>query len=312
MDLATALRELWSLKIWVVGIAALALLVSVSTAYRVHFLPPSLEKKSLEYGAAQTQILIDSPSSTLADLGRDFAPLAERAQVFSQFMASPPVKDEIAEAVGLPAGAVTAQASVATQNLPRSATEPGQGERANELLAEGVGYKLSFEAQESLPIVTVYAQAPEAEQAIKLADGAAVGLRSYLAKVEARQRVPELRQVRIVALGAAKGGVVNSGANRMVAMVAFLGVLAFGCVALLVVSSAASGMRGRASGAPGVDLEAMGDLGVAPLRPYGQTIGNGNGNGSPQRARAGGTRSARSANGRSGTRKAAARSADAE
>jgi hypothetical protein len=260
VDLANAIRELWHLKVWVVGVAVLAVLAAIATAYKVQPMPPSLEKKSLEFGAAQAEILIDSPRSALADLGREFTPLAERAQVFSQFMASTPVKDEIARVVGLPPGAVTAEASVASQNLPRSATEPGGGERANELVAEGIGYKLSFEAQESLPIVSVYAQAPKADQAIELADGAAVGLRRYLSRVEAEQQIPDLRRVRVVALGEAKGGIVNSGANKMVAAIAFLGVLTFGCVLLLVLGNVIRGLRsGPHTVSQGIDISSLPD-----------------------------------------------------
>lgn len=258
MDLATAIRELWHLRLWVVLVALLAVLAAVATAYKVQPFPPSLEKKSLEFGAAQAQILIDSPRTTLADLNREFTPLAERAQVFSQFMASPPVKDEIARVVGVPPGALTAEASVASQNLPSSATEPGGGERANQLVAEGIGYKLSFEAQESLPIVAVYAQAPKAEQAIELADGASVGLRRYLTKVEAAQEIPDRRRVRVIALGAAKGGIVNSGANKMVAAIAFLGVLTFGCVLLLVLANVIRGLRAAPRAAvPSFDISSQ-------------------------------------------------------
>jgi hypothetical protein len=254
VDLATAINQLWKRRRWVVVVTLVAAYASALTMYDIHGIPPKFEKKSLEFGAAGTQILVDSPGTTLADLRREFTPLAERAQVYSQFMASPAVKDSIAKAVGIPPSVLVAEASLATENLPRSAVEPGEGERANELLAEGVGYRLSFEAQEDLPIVSIRAQAPTAGEAIKLADGAAAGLGNYLRRVEAQQEVPDQRRVRIVPLGRAKGGMVNSGVDRVVAAMVFLAVFGLGCAGILVAVNVAAGMRsihGReAPGAP--------------------------------------------------------------
>jgi hypothetical protein len=243
LDLATALRELWNRRQWVAIVAVVALAAAIITTHRVELVPPSLQKRSLEFGAAATQILIDSPRSSLADLNREFTPLAERAQVFAQFMTSPPVKDAIAREAGVPPSVVTAETSLATSNLPATAVEPDQGERANELLAEGIGYRLTFEARESLPVVSVRAQAPTAKEAIGLADAAVVGLRSYLQRAEAREQVPERQRVRAVQLGQAKGGLVNSGVNRLLAAMAFFAVFGVGCVMILLVINVLEGLR---------------------------------------------------------------------
>lgn len=279
MDLATAINQLLRRKWWVALVTLAAVFAALLTAYNMKGFPPKFEKKSLEFGAAGAQILVDSPGTTLADLRREFTPLAERAQVYSQFMASPAVKDAIAKAAGLPPNLLVAEASLATENLPRSAVEPGEGERANELLAEGVGYRLSFEAQEDLPIVSIQSQAPTAAAAIKLADSAVTGLKNYLRTAEAQQEIPEKRLVQIVPLGKAKGGMVNSGVNRIVAGMVFMAVFGLGCALILVAVNVAAGMRqGRGGGAAPEALPTL-DLGGAwPSGPPGN--GNGNGNGS--------------------------------
>jgi hypothetical protein len=272
VDLATAINQLLRRKFWVALVIVAAVFAAVLTAYDMKGFPPKFEKKSLEFGAAGAQILVDSPATALADLRREFTPLAERAQVYSQFMASPAVKDSIAKAAGLPPSVLVAEASLATENLPRSAVEPGEGERANELLDEGVGYRLSFEAQEDLPIVAIRSQAPTAPEAIKLADSAVVGLKNYLRNAEAQQEIPDKRLVRIEALGKAKGGVVNSGVNRVVAAMVFIAVFGLGCGLILVWVNVAAGMRqGRPAG-PAEALPTL-DLGGWP------SAGNGNGNG---------------------------------
>jgi hypothetical protein len=168
-----------------------------------------------------------------------------------------------------------AEASLATENLPRSAVEPGEGERANELLAEGVGYRLSFEAQEDLPIVAIRSQAPTAPEAIKLADSAVTGLKDYLRTAEAQGEIPDKRLVQIKPLGQAKGGVVNSGVNRVVAGMVFVAVFGLGCGLILVGVNVAAGMRqNRPGGAP----EALPTLDLGGWPPAGNGNGNGNGN----------------------------------
>jgi hypothetical protein len=282
VDLATAINQLLRRKVWLALVLVVAVFAAVLTAYDMKGFPPKFEKKSLEFGAAGAQILVDSPGSTLADLRREFTPLAERAQVYSQFMASPAVKDAIAKAADLPPGVLVAEASLATENLPRSAVEPGEGERANELLAEGVGYRLSFEAQEDLPIVAIRSQAPTAQEAIKLADAAVTGLNNYLRSAEAQQEIPEKRLVQIVPLGKAKGGMVNEGVNRVVAGMVFLAVFGLGCGLILVAVNVAAGMRqGRPE--PPEALPTL-DLGAWPSPANGN--GNGSGNVSSLRHRA--------------------------
>lgn len=274
VDLATAINQLLRRKWWVALVLAVAVFGAVITAYDMKGFPPKFEKRSLEFGSAGAQILVDSPGTALADLRREFTPLAERAQVYSQFMASPAVKDSIAKAAGIPPSVLVAEASLGTENLPRTAVEPGEGERANELLAEGVGYRLSFEAQEDLPIVAIRSQAPTAAEAIKLADSAVTGLRNYLRTAEAKQEeIPDKRRVQVVRLGQAKGGMVNDGVNHIVAAMVFLAVLGLGCGLILVAVNVAAGMReGRPSSAP----EALPTL---DLGGWPSETGNGNGHG---------------------------------
>ena len=82
-------------------VTQIALILTLLTGYRPSFFPPGMEKRSIGFGAATAQILVDSPSSALADLSRDTAPLATRALVFTQFMSSFSFKESIAQAAGL-------------------------------------------------------------------------------------------------------------------------------------------------------------------------------------------------------------------
>ena len=150
-------------------------------------------KRSHQFGAAQSQILIDSPRSSLVDLTQETPPLATRAAVYTQFMRSNAVKEAISKASGIPADLIVAQGPYTTaggsQNLPR----PSEA-RANEVRSEKRGYRLVFDYQQDLPIVSIYAQAPTAKSAIALAAGTVAGVRSYISQLERQQKVPASAQ----------------------------------------------------------------------------------------------------------------------
>lgn len=235
MEIAYVLRDLWRLRVAVAVIALLAIVAGAATSFRISVLPPGLENKSFEIGAASTQMMVDSPKSSLGDLHSEFDPLTSRAGVFAQFMASPPVRASVARRLGVPADAIVATAATDMTQLTRSAQEPTAEERSAELVAEGRQFRLYFEAQPELPVVSVYAQAKTAEQAVKLANGAVAGLKRFVERTQLEQGVRPAARVRVAQLGPAKGGVVNPGVNKIVAVMAFFAVLIGGCLALLVV-----------------------------------------------------------------------------
>ena len=59
MDTVTILRELWSRRLAVLGVAALALVAGMLVLYQASF-PP--KPRSYHVGVATTNILVDTPS----------------------------------------------------------------------------------------------------------------------------------------------------------------------------------------------------------------------------------------------------------
>jgi hypothetical protein len=253
MELAQILKTLIDRKLAVAAVVALAVLAALATLY--HVSPSGLQKRSYEYGAAQVQMLIDSPRSQLIDLSQETPPLSIRAAVYAQFMRSNGVKQEISRVTGVPADAIVAQAPTTTesgtQNLPRA-----EAARANEVRQAGDQYRLLFDYQPDLPIVSIYAQAPDARAAAKLADGAVAGVRAYVAQLEARDRVAPKDQTQIRELGPAEGGTVNAGVNPIMALMAFLGVLVAGCGTILGVVALRTGLRRLAMEARAAEVAA--------------------------------------------------------
>jgi hypothetical protein len=241
VEIANILKTLWRLKLLVVLGVVVAAAAAYTTAYKPSF-PPTFESKSIEFGSAATQVLVDSASTPLIDTSQDVSPLSTRAQLYAQLVASEPVKDAIAKAAGLDPGELVIQSQTAETGT-RAAREPSAEERSNQLLADGRVKRLLFAADIGLPVISITSQASTAEEATRLADAGAKGLVNYLSSLDASKRIPAASRVKFQQLGAARGGMVNEGASKQVAFMAFVGVLGLWCVALVLLQSLIAALR---------------------------------------------------------------------
>jgi hypothetical protein len=235
MELAQIIKTLWDRRIAVGFVVVLAAYLAVATGYKIT--TSGLQTRSIEFAAADTQLLVDSPKSALADLTQDTAPLATRAAVFAQFMRSIAVKDAISKATGIPADKITSTGPFSDLGsrpaLASSAAKPA-GPR---------DYRLVFDSQADLPVISVYAQAPTPKEAVALANGAVRGVRDYVDRLQNQDQLKPEDRVQIRALGPAQGGVVNSGASKLMMAMVFLGVIVAGCVAILGGLSVVGGLN---------------------------------------------------------------------
>lgn len=242
MEPARTLRTLWGRRRLVavgVLVAALAALLSI---YRVGLFPPSLEGRTNVFASASSQILVDTPDSAFADLSYDLEALDARASVFARFLASPAAVALIAHEAKLPFAAIEAQGPFDI-NLPEVQQAPTAERRSSQIIGEGAVYRLRFENNPSLPIVSVFAQAPSREEAIRLAAAAPAALRDYIDRIQAEQQTPTSRQVEIRRLGSATGAIVNEGANLQIATLVFIVVLGGWCMLLIPAQTIARGWR---------------------------------------------------------------------
>ena len=228
MDLIKILNELWDHRRWVIAAGVLALLVGISTQYEL----PSFEKKSLLVGAASSQVLIDSQTSAIADVDRDPAPLANRAVVLAQYMSSAEARNQIAQKMGLSPGQIAADGPFSTLTDRSTYQATPAGPRANQLTEENAVYRMVFDAQLSLPIISIYTQAPDSTGAIALASAATSVLTSYVTDLD--EGIPQGRRITVSQLGEPEGGTVNDGANPILAVLAFVGVFVVLCTLIVL------------------------------------------------------------------------------
>lgn len=242
LDVVHILRILWRRKLWVAGGVVLAALVAWSTAFKVTF-PPSFQSKSIEFGVASTQVLLDAGRSPLGDIETEIEPLAVRAQVYARLVESPPAARTIAEKAGLEPGSIIITGHTATADLTRSAREPTAEERGQQLGGEANLRRILFSAELDLPVLAIFAQAPTPEEAIRIANAGAAGLIEYAETLQTNQSTRLATRVEVRQLGDARGGWVNKGASKALALLAFAGVLIVWCFLVLLGSNLVESLR---------------------------------------------------------------------
>jgi hypothetical protein len=258
MEITRVLKELWIRRHGVAAGAAFAGLVALYSVFSIGIFPPSLESRSHEFATARTQVLVDTPRSTVGDLTADLQPLVLRAGVYSRLLVSPAAIQIIGKAAGINPAELSAQGPFEL-NQPRIEQEPTAERRGSQLLSESNVYRLRFESNSQLPIVTIFAQAPTQMEATRLANGSADGLEQYVRRLQIQQHTPIERQVSIRRLGTARGGVVNEGADIQIAMLVFIAVLGGWCLLLLPAANVARGWANR-------ELDGAGTNGHDPFR----------------------------------------------
>lgn len=230
MELVRALRQLRRMKV--------ALAIGIVVAVLVGFLVRHSQATS-SFGAASTQILVDSPRSAVGNLSVDTIPLSARADILAQFMAGEPVRRRLARTLGVSPSAITLVGKPSTvqqadAKVPGGPTlQQGTGAAIGQL--SGVGIVLQAQLQE--PIVQISAQAPTGAQAIKAADTTATTAVRYVASVAAKQGVPPGKRVVIRQLGSATGGTVSTSGSLATAIIVGVAVFIGWCLLILLATA---------------------------------------------------------------------------
>jgi hypothetical protein len=239
------LRLLWRHRLFVAVGVALALVIGIVIAYKVTLgLPPSFESRQYTVGVASAEVLVDSPSSQVADLGggrvrTDVVALTARARLLANLMAASPLKDEIARSARVdPRTFVASAPSSDPTEKPTTIQVPPTGPEAN---------VLTVYFNETLPIITADAQAPDETTAARIASAAVAELGTYLKSVAALDKVPDARKLVVDPLGEARFGTVQRGARKLYAILAFVLVLMLWCGAIVLTARLARGWRQAAA-----------------------------------------------------------------
>jgi hypothetical protein len=162
----------------------------------------------------------------------DLSTLAARANLIGNLMTGGPLKEAIAKAADVPAGRLVVQppSNPLSPEVPAAPVRPPQSRAIPD--AETTSISLSTEA--TLPILHIVSQAPTPEEAEALTTAAVTQIKKYVGSVVAAQKVPAIHQLVIRELGAPVAETAVRGLPRRYAVFAFLGILIFGCTAILI------------------------------------------------------------------------------
>jgi hypothetical protein len=238
MELVALVRELSRRRVLAVVMLLVAALAAVATAYKL----PSMEKRSLAVGAATGQILVDSdPSTLVSGAGTDqIAALGGRARVYAQYLSSRDAVNRVSQQTGIPGRLITARGPFSQGTGISNYDQQPAESRAKDLTDEGKHYRLVFEAQEDVPIITVYSTGPTADAALKLAKSSFATLEGYVADLkrkgaEGGEERPSgstgatatagPNDVVVRELGAPEAGIVGGGADLSMMVMAFIAAL---------------------------------------------------------------------------------------
>ena len=230
MDLAQILGQLWRRRFLVALSGLVALLVGISVAYTPTLSPVGFHKRSLELGTAATSLQVDTRQSAALDIAGSIDVLTTRAQTYATLGSSDPVVSVLTRQQRLPSGSIVTDPGLSGKPSQQSALQ-----RSSAVVRDLPVYRLSVTAVPAQPLLNVTTQAPSAEKAMKLANGAGRALSAYVIQQQIKQHVPPIRRIVIRQLGAAKGGTINSGANPTAAVLG--GLATFVALALLILFS---------------------------------------------------------------------------
>jgi hypothetical protein len=248
MKLGKRIRELWRKRPLVAASAMLALVVAIWSVARISVFPPGIESRSLEMATAATHVVVDKPRSTILDLRADtysLEALRQRAIVLGNVMAKGEVRDAIASRAGVPSDQLQIEPPL-TPTQPRAVVASSDRKHATDLLASTDQYRLSLQANPTVPVLDVYAQAANSETAAVLANTAVDQLRAYLKRLAVSEKTPESQQLQLLQLGRAEGTVINEGVDLEVAVLVFLLTFAIACATLVFASRVRDGWRAEA------------------------------------------------------------------
>jgi hypothetical protein len=239
--------------------AVVATLVAFFSIATISLVPPKIEARHMQIGAASAHLLVDAPTSLIVDqeaLDVQLSTYTKRAELLGNLIPTPPVQAHISRLMGVPADQIMAITRL-TEGVQVAMREPDSEQRASQLLGAGRPYRLDIQAAPDHAVINIYAQAPSAAAAKRLANATITGLREYMTARADAGRADPLARMRLVQLGDARGGVVNGQTRPEIAVLTFL--ITFG-LSLALLLGAARVRRGwiQAGLPPDVGIAAAG------------------------------------------------------
>lgn len=214
MEITRILRTLWKRKGWLaLGLLPVAVL-TILLSYRVSLSPFEVSARTLAYGSASTQVLVDTQRSSLASATALTDTLGTRAAIVAQFMQSQDVRAALARELGVQGVSV----SEGSAPVAGGAVAPGGGSS---------GYSVTYVVEQGSPLINLSTRAPSGGEATKLADASAAALATQVQRLGDETGVSERSPSRVVVrqIGPAIGGTISSSVDRVALLLTFFALM---------------------------------------------------------------------------------------
>jgi hypothetical protein len=231
VQLYKILQEIKRRRWLVLGVVVVSAAIGFLLAFKPGFPPQS---RQYQQAIATSDILIDTRNSQVVDVGGhgpELSTLASRANLLGNLMVTGPLKETIAQTAGVKPEnlVVVPPANAETPGVAPAPVETGHGVN----VPKSQRSTLTFSTDDTLPILHVVAEAPDAETARKLALSTVVNLRKYLASVAATQRIPAARQLVVRQFGAPTVTTATRGVPHSLAFAVAVILALVGCGAIV-------------------------------------------------------------------------------
>jgi hypothetical protein len=246
VGLGRRIFTLWQLRPYVAACGLLASFVAIYSVAHISLAPPSVRPRALQMATATTHLVVDTPKTTILDLRQNtysFEALTQRAILLGNVMANGPVRQAIADRANVPVDVLQVSAPL-TAKEPRATTGAADRQKKmSDVLKSTDQYRLSIQANPTVPVLDIYAQAPTAAKATILANSSVDSLRTYLEGLAASKQVPATDQIKILQLGRARGTVINKGIDWQTSFLAFWLTFGFACATVIFLSRIRRGWK---------------------------------------------------------------------
>lgn len=243
-ELASILVRLWRLRAWVLLVVTVAAVVGILTVLRPTGDSPFLERRATSTAVAQTELLVDTRSSSIGDAEQDLEDVAARAAVYARFAQLDEVRELAAQRADVPAETVQIDVVVAdagSSGPPTPVDEALSPDSADEM------YVLTARVPAEVPVVSLSAQAPTLDTARELVDGATDGLVSYVTDfVREEQEISD--QIVLSRISPTVGRPVTDGTPIALGAVLAVLIVLLGCGAVLLVDGLRSAIGSERRG----------------------------------------------------------------
>jgi hypothetical protein len=236
MGIGGRMWTLWRLRGSVAVALVFAILATGWSLYRLQLSPLSIQPRTMTMATARTQLVVDTPRSAMLDVKAraDFVALRDRAILLGNVIASSPVRDDIGRRLGFPGGLIEI-AAPRTPERPRSVVGSVKERKTTDILRSNEQYRLSIQASPTVPMLDIYAEAPDAKTAAGLANATVDSLDAHLDDLARKDGTPPGDQLSVRQLGRADGAVINGGVSLRAGFLVFLLTFGAGCATAVLV-----------------------------------------------------------------------------